>query len=118
MSPSEVEMEMLERQALICQALSDPKRLRILYALGPTEHSPERSVGDLASELGVSIANVSQHLGVLRSRGLVDSRREGTSVFYRLAYPETMEACRVLRSIIARQLADEGRLSERLRHSG
>ena len=104
------DLEMLERQAMICQALSDPKRLRILYALG----SDERSVGDLAAELGVSIANVSQHLGVLRSRGLVDSRREGTSVFYRLAYPETMEACRVLRSIIARQLADEGRLSERL----
>ncbi len=104
------DLEMLERQALICQALSDPKRLRILYALG----SDERSVGDLASELGVSIANVSQHLGVLRSRGLVASRREGTSVYYRLAYPETMEACRVLRSILARQLADEGRLSDRL----
>lgn len=105
-------LEMLEREALICQALSDAKRLRILYALA----SQERSVGDLASELGVSIANVSQHLGVLRSRGLVDSRREGTSVHYRLAYPETMEACRVLRSILARQLADEGRLSERLSH--
>ncbi len=104
------DLEMLERQAMICQALSDPKRLRILYALG----SDERSVGDLASELGVSIANVSQHLGVLRSRGLVASRREGTSVYYRLAYPETMEACRVLRSILARQLADEGRLSDRL----
>ena len=104
------DLEMLERQAMICHALSDPKRLRILYALG----SGERSVGDLASELGVSIANVSQHLGVLRSRGLVESRREGTSVIYRLAYPETMEACRVLRSILARQLADEGRLSERL----
>ncbi len=104
------DLEMLERQAMICQALSDPKRIRILYALG----SNERSVGDLASELGVSIANVSQHLGVLRSRGLVVSRREGTSVYYRLAYPETMEACRVLRSILARQLAEEGRLSERL----
>ncbi len=104
------DLEMLERQAMICQALSDPKRLRILYAVG----SNERSVGDLASELGVSIANVSQHLGVLRSRGLVASRREGTSVFYRLAYPETMEACRVLRSILTRQLAEEGRLSERL----
>ncbi len=104
------DLEMLERQAMICQALSDPKRLRILYALG----SDERSVGDLASDLGVSIANVSQHLGVLRSRGLVESRREGTSIYYRLAYPETMEACRVLRSILARQLADEGRLSDRL----
>jgi len=107
---SDVNLEMLERQALICRALSDPKRLRILYVLG----SGERSVGDLADELGVSIANASQHLGVLRSRGLVDSRREGTTVFYRLAYPETMEACRVLRVILARQLAADGRLSERL----
>ena len=101
------ELEMMERQALICQALSDPKRLRILYAL----KSGERSVGELAEELGASIANASQHLGVLRSRGLVDSRREGSTVFYHLAYPETMEACRILRQILARQLADSNRLS-------
>lgn len=101
------EMAMLERQALICQALSDPKRLWILHALA----NGERSVGDLAEGLGVGIANASQHLSVLRSRGLVESRREGTTVFYRLAYPETMDACRIFRRILARQLADTGRLS-------
>ncbi len=105
MTPEEIAM--LERQAQICHALSDPKRLRILYALS----SAERSVGDLAGELDVGIANVSQHLGVLKGRGLVASRREGSTVFYRLAYPETMDACKVLRRILARQLADQGRLS-------
>ncbi len=101
------EIEMLARQAQICQALSDPKRLRILYALA----QGERSVGELADELEVGIANASQHLGVLKSRGLVASRREGTTVYYHLAYPETMEACRILRRILAHQLADQHRLS-------
>ncbi len=101
------EIAMLERQAQICQALSDPKRLRILYTLG----EGERSVGELAEELGVGIANASQHLGVLKGRGLVASRREGSTVFYRLAYPETIEACKILRRILAHQLADQSRLS-------
>ncbi len=101
------ESRLLELQSLICQAMADPKRLRILYALA----SGERSVGELADELGVSLANASQHLGVLRTRGLVRARREGNVIRYTLAYPRVMVACNALRRVLSQQLADEGKLS-------
>ena len=107
----ETEARLLEMQALICQAMGDPKRLRILYLL----EAGERPVGEVAKALGVSLANASQHLGVLRSRGLVRSRREGTTVWYRLAYREIMEACRVLQELLRTQLAEGGELSRLLR---
>jgi ArsR family transcriptional regulator len=64
----------------------------------------ERSVGELAQDLGCSLANASQHLAVLRSAGLVDTRRAGTTILYRLAEPELMEACDVIQRIVGRRL--------------
>ncbi len=107
MEAREPEAELLQLQALLCQALSDPKRLRILYRISEREVS----VGEIAQDLNMSIANASQHLGLLRARGLVRSRKEGNSVLYSLAYPEIMQACKVLRLVLARQLADRNRLS-------
>jgi DNA-binding transcriptional ArsR family regulator len=103
----ETEIQLLEMQARLCRALSDPKRLRIVYALTDRE----MAVGELAEQVGAAMANVSQHLNVLRACGLVRSRREGTSILYSLAYPEIAEACKVLRAVLTRQIAEGGRLS-------
>jgi DNA-binding transcriptional ArsR family regulator len=65
----------------------------------------EHSVGDLAEELGCSLANASQHLAVLRSAGLVDTRRSGTTILYSLAEPELIQACDVIHRIVGRRLA-------------
>ena len=81
--------------------LTDPKRLMLLDVLREGEHS----VGDLADELGCSLANASQHLAVLRSAGLVDTRRTGTTILYTLAEPELIEACDVIHRIVGRRLA-------------
>jgi hypothetical protein len=62
----------------------------------------ERSVGDLAGELGCAMANASQHLAVLRSAGLVATRRSGTTILYNLAEPELVEACDVVHRIVSR----------------
>ena len=70
-----------EQFARIGHALSTPKRLEILDLLG----QGERSVEVLAGEAALSVANASQHLRVLRSARLVDSRRDGLYVFYKLA---------------------------------
>ncbi len=86
--------------AEICKVLTDPKRLMLLDAM----RGRERSVGDLASVAGCTLANASQHLAVLRSAGLVDSRRAGTVVFYRLAEPEILEACDVVGRIARRRI--------------
>ena len=98
-----------ERQARICQVLSDPKRLRLLGLL--RDH--ERSVGELAETLGVAYPNVSQHLNVMRDAGLVATRRAGTSVYYRLAYPRIAEACDIVRDVLRDQLADAAALASR-----
>jgi ArsR family transcriptional regulator len=99
------------RQARICQVLADPKRLRLLDQL----RAGERSVGELAGALGVAYPNVSQHLNVMRDAGLVSTRREGTTIFYRLAYPRIVEACDIVHEILRAQLAEAAALVEHAR---
>jgi DNA-binding transcriptional ArsR family regulator len=71
----------------------------------------ERTVEALAGEVGLSVANTSQHLQVLRRAGLVTARREGTSVYYRLAGPEVFELWRALRALATSRLAEVERLT-------
>ena len=97
-----------ERRARICQVLADPKRLRLIDALRDDQ---ERSVGELADVLGASYPNVSQHLNVMRDAGLVTSRRGGTSIYYRLAYPQITQACDIVCDILRAQIADVAALS-------
>ena len=87
--------------AEVCRVLTDPKRLMLLDVLREGEHS----VGELAEELGCTLANASQHLAVLRSAGLVGTRRTGTTIMYNLAEPELVEACDVIHRIVGRRLA-------------
>ncbi len=96
--------EALERYRLhaeVCKVLTDPKRLMLLDAL----RSGDRSVGELAAEIGVALPNASQHLAVMRTAGLVDSRRTGTTVLYRLAEPAIVAACDVIHGIVVRRMA-------------
>ena len=86
----------------VCRVLTDPKRLMILDVL----RDGERSVGDLAGELGCTLANVSQHLALLRSAELVGTRRSGTTIMYNLAEPELVEACDVIDRIVGRRMTD------------
>jgi ArsR family transcriptional regulator len=93
-----------ELQAEILKTLASPRRLEILHVLaaGPT------GVGAIASALGVSQPNVSQHLAVLRAAGLVEAEREGREVHYRLSDPDVMVACGVMRGVLERRF---GRLA-------
>ena len=92
--------ELTQLTATLCHALNDPKRLLILHALaeGPA------SVGELAETVGATVANVSQHLAVLRERGLVDSERDGLNVISTLRYPELIDAIDALRGILRTEL--------------
>lgn len=96
------EDSLYERQARLCQVLTDPKRLRLLAAM---RHG-ERSVGDLAETIAATSTNVSQHLALMRDVGLVATRRDGTTIYYHLAYPRIMEACDLLHEILRAQLTD------------
>jgi DNA-binding transcriptional ArsR family regulator len=84
-----------QRSAAIARALSDPKRLCVLETLA----GGERSVSDLSRDAGCQIPNMSQHLAVLRAAGLVTTRREGNTVFYRLTDQRVLDAYRLIASI-------------------
>ena len=83
------------RSAAVARALGDPKRLCVLESLA----LGEVSVGDLAIRVSCQVPNMSQHLAVLRSAGLVTARRDGNTVYYRLSDPRVLEACQLLISI-------------------
>jgi DNA-binding transcriptional ArsR family regulator len=94
-------------QAEVLKVLASPRRLEILHRLaeGP------REVGRLAIEVGASQPNVSQHLAVMRTAGLVESEREGREVRYRLLDPNVMVACDVMRQVLERRFSRLGRLA-------
>lgn len=92
--------------ARIGKALSSPHRLEILELLAQSE----RTVDSLAMEIGLSLANTSQHLQALRQAALVDSRKDGLFVYYRLAGSEVFELSKVLRTVAEGRLAEFERL--------
>ena len=95
-----------EQFARIGHALSTPKRLEILDLLG----QGERSVEVLAREANLSVPNASQHLKVLRSARLVDSRRDGAFVYYRLADAAVWRLWAALRELGELRLTEIGEL--------
>ena len=94
-------------QAEVLKTLANPRRLEIIHRLaqGPCE------VRRLAEDLGAPQPNISQHLAVLRSTGLVDAERDGREVRYRLTDPDVVVACGLMRTVLQRRLARLGRLS-------
>lgn len=97
-------MQTLRRfKAEIFQAIGHPTRLAILETL----QEGERTVGALIERLGIEQANLSQHLAVLRGRGLVVNRKEGNRVFYSLRDPVLAEVLALMRRFSAAHLAQD-----------
>ncbi|MGZ6623561.1 MAG: ArsR/SmtB family transcription factor [Solirubrobacteraceae bacterium] len=90
-------------KANLFRVLGHPARVRILELL----QDGERSVGALQAELELDSGGTSQHLAALRRIGLVESRRQGTSVYYRVEDERVFDLLAVGRSIISRQLAEQ-----------
>ena len=104
----QVEERLFVLHAEVCKAMANPTRLKILNAL---QHG-EQAVQVLAKSLNVRKANLSQHLALLRQRGIVATRREGLNIYYRCANPKMLQACEILREVLLEQLAEGGRLIE------
>lgn len=92
--------------ARIGKALGNPHRLELLELLA----QGERTVDALATESGLTMANASQHLQALRDAGLVENRKKGLFVRYRLADPAVFELSKSLRTVAERRLAELERL--------
>ena len=92
--------------ARLGRALASPYRLELLDLLAQRE----RTVESLAAETGATIANISQHLQILRNAGLVAARKEGLFVHYRVADPAVSTLCASLRSVAERHDAELDRI--------
>lgn len=100
------ETEIFERQAHICKAFAHPGRLQILDLLG----QGERGVSELQKALGISKTRISQHLSILKSAGVLATRRQGKQIYCCLAMPEVKEACQLVRKVLEAQIAASHRL--------
>lgn len=87
--------DIYERQAILCKALANSTRIHLLDLLG----RGEVGASDLQDKLGISKANLSQHLTILRSAGVVNTRREGKRLLCVLSSREIKEACNQIRNI-------------------
>jgi len=97
---SEAEEELTRLQAEFCKGMAHPKRIQILRAL----KSGEKSVGELSKATSIRQANLSQHLTLLRQFGLLEARRDGTTVYYSISDRRIVEACDLVRSCIGERL--------------
>jgi len=93
----------LERISDRLKAMADPMRLRILHTL----QDGELCVTDILTKVGGSQANVSKHLSVLKRAGLVECRREGVNVYYRIEDPAVFVICRNVCDSLERQINAE-----------
>ncbi|MFQ5409157.1 MAG: ArsR/SmtB family transcription factor [Anaerolineales bacterium] len=92
--------EIYELHAEICQALSEPKRILLLYELADRPSN----VGELVDRLGFSQPMISRHLKVLRERGMVRAERDGLNINYSLADERVIAALDLLRGVLATRL--------------
>ena len=100
-----------ELQADLCKIFSNAKRIEIMNIL----KDREMSASELIVKIGLSKANLSQHMGVLRSKGVVLARREGLNIFYRISNPKIIQACDLMRQILLDQFQEKGKMVSSLK---
>jgi len=85
----------IEQAAFALKAMSHPLRLKIMCVLGPSE----MSVQDIVDLVGTTQSNISQHLAVLREKGVLCTRKDANRVFYRIADPRTLKLMEMMREV-------------------
>ena len=98
--------ELYELHARICKAIADPKRLLIISEL----RSGAMTVGELSEALEIGQSNTSQHLAVLRDRGIVVAHKDGLNVYYQLTSKKVLRAIDLLREFMVENIGDQSRI--------
>jgi ArsR family transcriptional regulator, virulence genes transcriptional regulator len=101
-------VDIFELHADLCKTLSNSKRLRILALLA----KQEMSVGEIAEVIAVPLSNASQHLSLLKGQNLVQTRKEGQTVYYSLADRRIIEACTLIRSVLLDKMKERGQVAQ------
>ena len=98
--------EIYELQADVCKIFSNAKRMEIISML----KDREMSAGELLEKIVLSKANLSQHMAVLKAKGVILTRREGVNMYYRIANPKIIQACNLMREVLMEQIQEKGRI--------
>ena len=94
--------QIYELHADVCKTLANPKRIEIINLL----RTGEKAVSCLLEATGLLKANLSQHLSIMRQKGIILTRKEGVSVFYRIANPKIVKACDLMREVLFEQIEE------------
>ena len=98
--------EIYELQADVCKIFANAKRLEIISIL----KDGETSANKLIEKTGLSKANLSQNMAVLKAKGVILTKREGVAIFYRIANPKIIQACHLMREVLTEQIQEKGRI--------
>jgi len=102
-----------ELHAEVCKTMSNPKRLEIINLL----RDGEKSVEELTSDMRIRKANLSQHLAVMRAKKIVETRRDGLKIYYKIANPKVVKACDIMREVLMEQLAGSQELIAKIKRT-
>lgn len=91
-----------EMHAEICKNFGHPKRLLVIETL----RDKELSVSEIAELTGIDISNLSQHLQILKDKGLIKPRRKGTHVFYKLSHPNIIKAYDLMSEVLMQSISE------------
>ena len=91
---------LVEEQAELHQVLSNPSRLLILRLL----EGQALSVGEIAEQIDASLQNTSQHLRLMKDKGVLEARRDGQTIFYKIVESEIGETCKQMLTILDQEI--------------
>ena len=104
------DLELYKLKAELCKTFAEPRRLIIIQEL----RDGEKSVSDLQAAMDIPQSTVSRHLAILRDKGVVQARRDGTNIYYRLTNLKICEACDIVHEILIHQINNNREQAEKL----
>jgi len=102
--------EIYKLHAEMCKVFSNPIRLEILNLLKYNK----MSVTEIIDRSKLSQANISQHLSIMKSKGIVASNRKGKNIYYKLTNPKIIKAFDIIRQVLAERLKENGKIVTKL----
>jgi ArsR family transcriptional regulator len=103
--------ELYKLHAEICKVFSNPTRLEILNLL----RDKELSVTELIEKTKLSQSNISQHLAIMKYKGIVTSNRKGKNIYYKLTNTKIINAFDIIREVLSEKLKKNGRIVKKFR---
>ncbi|OGW09040.1 MAG: hypothetical protein A3F81_03090 [Nitrospinae bacterium RIFCSPLOWO2_12_FULL_39_93] len=106
-----MDKRIFEMHAGICTIFSNPKRLEIIDLL----RDGEKSVNELSSLMDIPQANLSQHLSLMRMKGILETRRDGVNIYYSIANPKVIKAFDIMREVLLEQLSMHEKMFKKIK---